>query len=398
MKNIRAVIGANYGDEGKGLMTDYFCHKAVSDGKSCVGVCTNGGAQRGHTVETEDNKRHIFSHFSSGTLCGAHTYLSPLYILNPMIFATEYSELERDGIKPYVLGDKNARWSSPFDMILNQIVEESRGDKKHGSCGIGIWETVYRYRKMRNIYSLKDFVRLSRADRLGVLKEYRGFMKQRLVEYQIDDFKKWNEIIESERLLMNFADDAEFLDENVIWTDTDVLNDYSEIVFENGQGLMLDGDSKNVHTTPSRTGMGDISEMLKSICGEYNLECCYVTRTYMTRHGAGPFETECGIAKINAEIRDLTNVYNAHQGHIRYGTIDADKLFERIAADYMGIKGKNTVLSAAVTHMNETDGKFAAQSADKFGEFIQKFDRMYFSDKKTRDGVRCKAVNPRAEK
>ena len=56
------------------------------------------------------------------------------------------------------------------------------------------------------------------------------------------------------------------------------------------------------------------------------------------------------------------------------------------------------VLSAAVTHMNETDGKFAAQSADKFGEFIQKFDRVYFSDKKTRDGVRRKAVNPRAEK
>ena len=190
MKNIKAVIGANYGDEGKGLITDYFCHKAVSDGKSCVGVCTNGGAQRGHTVETEDNKRHIFSHFSSGTLCGAHTYLSPLYILNPMIFATEYSELARDGIKPYVLADNNARWSSPFDMILNQIVEESRGDKKHGSCGIGIWETVYRYRKMRDIYSLKDFVRLSRAERLGVLKEYRGFMKQRLAEYKIDDFQR----------------------------------------------------------------------------------------------------------------------------------------------------------------------------------------------------------------
>ena len=45
----------------------------------------------------------------------------------------------------------------------------------------------------------------------------------------------------------------------------------------------------NVHTTPSRTGTGDISEMLKSICGEYNLECCYVTRTYMTRHGRRTF-------------------------------------------------------------------------------------------------------------
>lgn len=55
------------------------------------------------------------------------------------------------------------------------------------------------------------------------------------------------------------------------------------------------------------------------------------------------------------------------------------------------------MLSVAVTHMNETDGKFAAQLADKFDEFIQKFDRVYFSDKKTRDGVRRKAANPRAE-
>lgn len=47
--------------------------------------------------------------------------------------------------------------------------------------------------------------------------------------------------------------------------------------------------------------------------------------------------------------------------------------------------------------MNETGGKFAAQSADKFGEFMQKFDRVYFSDKKTRDGIRRFAVNPRTE-
>ena len=47
---IEAVIGANYGDEGKGLLTDFIC-KNNSD--SLV-VMTNGGSQRGHTVEHED--------------------------------------------------------------------------------------------------------------------------------------------------------------------------------------------------------------------------------------------------------------------------------------------------------------------------------------------------------
>ena len=46
MKDIKIVIGANWGDEGKGLMTDYFSQKP-----NTIVVCSNGGAQRGHTVE-----------------------------------------------------------------------------------------------------------------------------------------------------------------------------------------------------------------------------------------------------------------------------------------------------------------------------------------------------------
>ena len=55
MKDIKIVIGANFGDEGKGLMTDYFSQKPNS-----IVVCSNGGAQRGHTVTTPDGIRHVF--------------------------------------------------------------------------------------------------------------------------------------------------------------------------------------------------------------------------------------------------------------------------------------------------------------------------------------------------
>ena len=59
MTTLKAVIGANLGDEGKGKMTDYFTFKSQ---KPCLVVCSNGGAQRGHTVVTPF-KTHIFHHF-----------------------------------------------------------------------------------------------------------------------------------------------------------------------------------------------------------------------------------------------------------------------------------------------------------------------------------------------
>lgn len=95
MKDIKIVIGANWGDEGKGLMTDYFSQKP-----NTIVVCSNGGAQRGHTVVTLDSIRHVFRHFGSGTFNGASTYLSEDFICNPIIFRQEYEELKNLGYAP----------------------------------------------------------------------------------------------------------------------------------------------------------------------------------------------------------------------------------------------------------------------------------------------------------
>lgn len=56
--NYSAVIGANYGDEGKGLVTDWL----TMNGGKTLNVLTNGTCQRGHTVEHADGKRHVFHH------------------------------------------------------------------------------------------------------------------------------------------------------------------------------------------------------------------------------------------------------------------------------------------------------------------------------------------------
>lgn len=62
MSNVKVVIGSNFGDEGKGLMTDYFCAEASKRNESCIVALCNGGAQRGHTVVTPDGIRHVFHH------------------------------------------------------------------------------------------------------------------------------------------------------------------------------------------------------------------------------------------------------------------------------------------------------------------------------------------------
>ena len=81
MKDVKIVIGANYGDEGKGLMTRHF----VLDSKTKpIVVFHNGTAQRGHTVDYNATHRHVFHHFGSGTGDGAPTYFAETFLIHPM--------------------------------------------------------------------------------------------------------------------------------------------------------------------------------------------------------------------------------------------------------------------------------------------------------------------------
>src|ERR1700675_846017 len=90
-----AIIGANYGDEGKGLITDYL---AATSLKTTVVVRANGGAQAGHTVITPDKTRHIFSHFGAGLFSGSDTYLAKHFVCNPILFWKEEKQLVARGL------------------------------------------------------------------------------------------------------------------------------------------------------------------------------------------------------------------------------------------------------------------------------------------------------------
>lgn len=386
MTNIKVVIGANFGDEGKGLMTDYFCHQSTSKNESCIVVMSNGGAQRGHTVVDPSGTRHVFKHFGSGTLVGADTYCIEDFILNPMEFYREYQELTNAGYHPKLFFHPNCKWSTPYDMIINQIVEEDRDNKKHGSCGMGIWETVSRYQKKPCVFNLYEFSQLSYETQVSYLKDIRdSYMIERLKEYGIKSVPDaWKKIVYSDILISNFIVDIKFMVSHAICAGYNTLRRYQNVVFENGQGLLLDQNQiyYGDNTTPSNTGILNPLKIINKTFDKANLEACYVTRTYLTRHGAGKFDEECSKLAINKDMVDETNQPNQFQGSLRYGHLIVSDLLYRVQDDLKYLKGSNLNWSASfgVTHTNEAQFDYSWLQRD----FVQ---NIYLSDNKDRDSV-----------
>lgn len=372
-REIKIIIGASYGDEGKGLMTDYFCGKTD---KPCITVLHNGGSQRGHTVVGKDSLRHVFHHLSSGTFAGSDTYFADSFIINPMIFVQEYTELKPD-IKIYC--SMYCMWSTPFDMMLNQIIEDSRGKKRHGSCGYGIWETIVRYNNSETI-SFPDFMLMSITDKIKYLKNIRdNYMAERLKDVGVNIPPEWKDIVYNDGIIEHFIDDCDFFASNVKYVNRNILEKYPYIVFEGGQGLLLSQDKENPHTTPSFTGAENPVRIISKLRGSNNIEVCYVTRTYLTRHGAGEFPQECAKYEINPNMVDKTNVPNDWQGTLRYGKIDISELRQRIYSDFAKFSEfNNAELSLAVTHLNETDGKLITVDGEKASVSIG-IDKIYYS-------------------
>lgn len=331
----RIVIGANYGDEGKGTVVA----KYTKESNNVLNVLTNGGAQRGHSILTQYGSV-TFSHFGSGTYYGADTFYSRFFILNPMKFADEYKKLI---VKPKeIYRDINCRWSTPYDAIANIIMEENK--KRKASCGMGIWNTIKRYNETPCI-RFDEFIRTYlNWNYLIEIKSY--------YEKTIDIPEKWKNIWNSSFLTENFINDCIFMYKHTKPVDeTKDLIKYDDVIFENGQGLLLSDTGKDTFdTTPSNTGILYAKEIANKM-GITDITAHYVTRPYLTRHGDGEMENQSLRKSLSVNIlEDRTNKYNNMQGEFRYGNLDIGNLKQRITEDAGEIP-----FVLEVTHCDEMD-------------------------------------------
>lgn len=326
---LTAVIGANYGDEGKGLLTDYLCS---ASSRSLV-VRFNGGSNAGHTVVTPSGKRHVFGHFGAGVFAGAPTYLSRHFITNPLCWEKEAREL---GTLPRLFIHPESPVTTPWDMLFNRRLEESRVGR-HGTCGLGIWETVNRERSGVSL-RVKDLPLRSFRKKLKEIEAYYG---GRALTFNLD------QILVHPALLNDFERACRGL--LLAAMPKHDLPSCDNLVFEGAQGLLLDelNEENRPHVTGSRTGMFNVLEL----CDEYDLrwwdlEPIYVTRSYLTRHGHGPLPNE----DEDIAYYDNTNVDNDWQKHLRFAPLDTTSLLARVFRD-----SGDLTPSLAITHLDQCE-------------------------------------------
>lgn len=382
MVEVKAVIGKNFGDEGKGQTVNLLCR-----GKNALVVRHNGGAQSGHTVE-EENFRFVFHQLGSGSYQGCPTYWAGTFLPDLLKLGEEMEDYARSVEKNSrallvhtIYADPDCACTTVCDVLLNSLTEQLRDKDKHGSCGMGIFEAVLRTKEMSFALRLRDFEGAGSAKIAGMLRHIRDnytIPRVRMLRDQYSsqtsrpEIRRWTELIMDDNVLYN---SAEIMCENyrkyITPADWSCMTEqYRTIVFESGQGLMLDWDNEEYspHLTASHTGMKNVAALLKELEPDHNtstpysLEIIYVSRTYVTRHGAGRLDHECPREAINPEMTDRTNVFNPWQDHLRYAKHPpGDEFFRYIRKDLEWLKQllPHLPFSAALylTHLDETQGK-----------------------------------------
>lgn len=348
-QKIVVVIGSAFGDEGKGLMTDYH----ASQLPNVAVIRFNGGAQAGHTVTTPDGRRHVFSHLGSGSFVGAPTYFSEFFVANPAILRKELHSLDKDTINSLKLyAHPEMLITTPFDVLINQYHEISRGSSAHGSVGVGFGETIerqYRHSALRMV----DVVQCKQQDIYSLLRKIRD----EYVPTRIDlskATKEFKEILFNEQLIEDTIDDLNFLARRVSINDyhDGVMSAYDNLIFEGAQGLLLDQHYGYFpHVTRSNCGMKNVRKILNQYFPFVDdVTVNYVTRAYTTRHGAGPLQFE---NPNMFYIEDKTNITNEWQGSLRFAPFDVNTFEMVTSKDFALYGGKNSKRVNTITCLDQ---------------------------------------------
>ena len=391
-----AVIGKNFGDEGKG----FTCSRLASSLKNALIIKHNGGGQAGHTVEDPEGKcRFIHHQIGAGAEYHVPTLFADSFMPDLFQLGKEVKEFtELFGFQPILYSEKNARITTIDDVLLNMGAELARGKNRHGSCGMGIEECVQRNAAGYGI-TVEELATWSNQEVLDRLKHIRKEYTERRAEIvgiqapasskamrQSNLMNPYYEMLNNERVLENFVEEVK---ENVklltlVDADRKWLEKFQHLIFETGQGLLLDQDYEAYapHLTSSKTGIHNPAIFLEKR-GLSLEEAIYVTRPYVTRHGNGPLPCEVDPSELPGVGEDLTNRPNEWQGTLRYAKHESLEAFfapvlrDRDSVDCLERMGetkcpKHPKLSILVTQLSETGNQLYFDEGSILFETLQK--------------------------
>jgi len=377
-----AVIGMNYGDEGKGHITNFLAKS------NSLNIRFNGGSQAAHCVVTNDGREHSFSHFGSASFKGARTVLTRKFIVNPLVFIKEYSELVRINCYPEkVMVDPRCIITTPYDMLINEF--DAKYHKKNDTCGLGIYETIKRNEFKQLSITVSDVVNLTdsqildkmtlleneylpyRIKKLGIPeKDFKDFCTPKLLANKFDE-----RFLEFVRKMIDGM--GVFFDVDVIEAYQNKYKDNGSIVFEASQGMLIseDRDLAKPFITPSKTGPQNILEIQKDLKDKFDINYHLVTRCYYSRHGDGPVLNP--VEKPYEKVVDPTNPVNDFQGKIRYGYLDQDTYYQTLS-EVQSVVDKVDIAMTCLDQLDTDKIKFTNVS----GKMVEQTQREAFPEVK----------------
>ena len=306
------VIGAQWGDEGKGKIVDYLAAKAD------VVVRSQGGNNAGHTVVT-GGKAYPLRLMPSGimypgTICVVGTGV----VIDPKSFLEEMEKLEAQGINAKHLQiSTRAQVVFPYHIRLDEAEEMRKGSRKLGTTKNGIGpcyaDKINRIGiRMCDLMDKEVF-----AEKLKYNVEQKNMLLEKL--YGMEGF-------DYEQMLIDYLGYAEKLRSYVKDTNYTVqtlVREGKNVLFEGAQASMLDCDNgtypfvTSSHPTAGGAciGAGIGPHMMQNIFG--------VVKAYSTRVGEGPFPTE-QVNEIGDRIRNIAHEFGTVTGRPRrVGWLDA---------------------------------------------------------------------------
>ena len=351
------VIGAQWGDEGKGKITDLLSRSAD------VVVRYQGGVNAGHTIVVDDQvlKLHLIPSgiLYPDTVCliGSGT------VVDPKVMLGELDMLIANGIDISGLKlSSTAHVTMPYHRLLDEAMEKQRGDRKIGTTGRGIGPT-YADKSQRSgirVIDLLDEARL--RDRLdGPLRE-----KNQLLQtiYGVDP-------LDAEDVISEYLAYGKRLAPHVVDCTREIhqaARDRKNILFEGAQGTLLDLDhgtypyvtSSNPISGGACIGAGVGPTLIDRVIG--------VAKAYTTRVGEGPFPTELE-GSLNDHLCDRGGEFGTTTGRRR-----RCGWFDGVIGRYaVGVNGLDCLAITKLDVLDELDELQVCVAYDLDGERIEHF-------------------------
>ena len=275
------LLGAQWGDEGKGKATD------LLGGSVDYVVRYQGGNNAGHTVVVGDQK-YALHLLPSGILSpGCTPVIGNGVVVDPAVLLSELSGLNERGVDTSkLLISGNAHLITPYNVTLDKVTERFLGKRKIGTTGRGIGPTyadkINRVGiRVQDLYDESILVQKVEAalegknQLLAKLYNRRAINAEQIVEEMLQYAEQIKPFVADTTLILNNA-----LDEDKV------------VLFEGGQGTLLDVDhgtypfvtSSNAISAGACTGTGIPPTRIDRVIA--------VVKAYTTRVGEGPFPTE----------------------------------------------------------------------------------------------------------